>query len=71
MGPSTYMMYFGHTQYTIVVMEEYPVNTVVGLPCQSKSQTSTQPSQLTNNAQLSTENLTSTVCITLDHLCLV
>ena len=36
--------------------------------CKSKSQTTTQPSQLTNNAQLSTENLTS---ITLDHLCLV
>jgi len=29
-------MYFGHTQYTITGMEEYLVNTVVGLPCQSK-----------------------------------
>jgi len=25
-----------HTQYTAAVMEEYLVNTVVGLPCQSK-----------------------------------
>ena len=68
MGPTTCMMNFGRTQYTIVVMEEY---TVVGLSCQSKSQTTTQPSQSTNNCQLSTENWTSTVCITLDHLCLV
>jgi len=30
------MMYFGHTQCTAAVMEEYLVNTVVGLPCQSK-----------------------------------
>jgi len=45
MGHSTYVMYFGHTQYTIVVMEEYPLNTVVGRPCQSKSQSTTQPSQ--------------------------
>jgi len=59
---------FYSPQVELLLCGELKETGVGMVDCQSKSQTTTQPSQLTNNAQLSGENLTS---ITLDHLCLV